>query len=327
MPVGTCTVVNYHGVLPHGYSIVDADLDGNLVSVENLREQLRLLKSCYDVIGPEDFRQWIERGVALPPRAILVTCDDGLVNTLTDMLPVLQDAGVPCLFFVTGASCGENPGPLWHEELYEMMRTGRIGEADWRLPGNSNLAPSGAGLQALWWDTVQRASRMDAEARAAWLAILRRKSEFQFGVAWERRWRLMNVDELKQMAAAGVSIGAHTLSHPVLAQCSEDEARREIVESKAAVERVLGTPVWAFAYSFGDSRTMGDREERLAREAGFTCAFLNVAGTTTRARAFALCRMHVTADMNLSEFEAHLSGVHARLQKSVRGWGSGASAW
>ena len=38
---------------------------------------------------------------------MLLTCDDGLQNTLTDMLPVLQELGLSCLFFVTGASLSE----------------------------------------------------------------------------------------------------------------------------------------------------------------------------------------------------------------------------
>jgi hypothetical protein len=63
---------------------------------------------------------------------------------------------------------------------------------------------------------------------------------------------------------------------------------------------------------------MGEREVRLAREAGFACAFLNVehwhAGP---ADSFALPRIHVTANTTLPEFAAHLSGLHTRLQRAV----------
>src|SRR5271154_6537407 len=83
-------VVTYHGVVPSGYEPVDAALDGNLVSAETLRRQLRLLKSNYDVVSPEDVLAWLEGGRKLPARAVLVTCDDGLLNHLRDMLPVLQ---------------------------------------------------------------------------------------------------------------------------------------------------------------------------------------------------------------------------------------------
>src|ERR1039457_814416 len=95
-PSGGCSVVNYHGVFSADHSTDDTFLDGNLVHPDAFRRQLRFLKSRYHVVHPEDFRAWLEQGKQLPSRAVLVTCDDGLLNALTDMLPVLQSEGVSC---------------------------------------------------------------------------------------------------------------------------------------------------------------------------------------------------------------------------------------
>ena len=129
-PVGGCSVVNYHGVVPADHSSDDTLLDGNLVHPEVFRQQLQFLKSHYHLVHPNDFRAWIEQGKPLPPRAVLVTCDDGLVNTLTDMLPVLQSEGISCLFLVTAYSCSNDPGMLWYEELYHLMRTKPLADSD-----------------------------------------------------------------------------------------------------------------------------------------------------------------------------------------------------
>jgi peptidoglycan/xylan/chitin deacetylase (PgdA/CDA1 family) len=315
-----CAVVNYHGVLPPDYPR-DPFLDGILISPEVFQRQLRFLKTNYHPIRPEDFRAWIEKGGTLPPRSVLVTCDDGLVNTLTDMLPILQNEGIACLFFVTGASCCEDPGMLWYEELYQLLRSGQARDADVQLIAETSEETRLTGsLQARWWETVLSLSRLNASSRADRIRDLRDRCRVGESVSSERRWRLLNVDELRQLAQAGMTIGAHTMSHPVLSQCSEDEARREMKESKAAIERVLEQPVWAFAYPFGNPTTMGEREVNLAWEAGFECAFLNVAGgASERAQPFALSRTHVRADMNMAEFEAHITGFHVRLQKAVRG--------
>ena len=59
---------------------------------------------------------------------------------------------------------------------------------------------------------------------------------------------------------------------------------------------------------------MGEREFCLAREAGYACAFLNVELWATESSGpLALPRSHVTSDMTLPEFAAHVSGFHARL--------------
>jgi peptidoglycan/xylan/chitin deacetylase (PgdA/CDA1 family) len=330
-PLGGYAVVNYHGVVPADYSGGEAFLDGNLVRPESFRQHLQFLKRHYHVIHPEDFRAWVEHGKRLPPRSVLVTCDDGLVNTLTDMLPLLQSEGVFCLFFVTGASCGSKPGMLWYEELYQLMRSRPLDGLELQLPIEESAEPSG-NFQAWWWSTVRRASRLDAKARADWMALVRGNcdatqasrseldSGLHSGLRCERRWRLLNVAELKALAEAGMIIGAHTLSHPVLSLCGEAEARREIQESKNDIERVLGQPVWAFAYPFGNPSTMGEREVGLAQEAGFACAFLNVEHWGEGpSNLFALPRIHVTVNTTLPEFAAHLSGLHARLQRAVGG--------
>jgi hypothetical protein len=102
--LGQLCVVTYHGVLPSGYKPIDSALDGGLVAGDVLRSQIQLLKSRYNVVSPNDVRRWIRQEAGLPSRALLLTCDDGLENTLTEMLPILQREQVGCLFFVTGCS-------------------------------------------------------------------------------------------------------------------------------------------------------------------------------------------------------------------------------
>jgi peptidoglycan/xylan/chitin deacetylase (PgdA/CDA1 family) len=333
-PPAGFAVVNYHGVVPaddsgSGVSSQDGFLDANLIRPQAFRRQLRFLKDHYHVIRPEDFRTSVERSKPLPARAVLLTCDDGLLNTLTDMLPILLSENVSCLFFVTAASCADSAGMLWYEELYCLMRSTPVFEQDLQLPAEEQTKfHASDNFQARWWGTVRRASRIDADRRADWLAQVRDRYGPMQDFRPEKRWRLLNVAELRQLAAAGMSIGAHTRSHPILSLCSEEEARREIGESKSELEQVLGQPVWAFAYPFGNSSTMGEREVRLAREAGFGSAFLNVENWNIGQEnagqpdpqvpnRFALPRIQVTVNTTLPEFAAHVSGLHTRLQLAV----------
>src|SRR5579864_3779503 len=148
-------VVTYHGVTPPGYEPVDPAFDGNLISVEMLRRQLRLLKAHYNIISPEDVLAWRQDGRELPRRAVLVTCDDGLLNCLTDMLPVLQQERVRCLFFVTGASAGQRRKVLWYEELFLLLRAS-AGPFEHSAEGLAIQGELGAQAQrrSMWWDAV-----------------------------------------------------------------------------------------------------------------------------------------------------------------------------
>jgi len=57
---------------------------------------------------------------------------------------------------------------------------------------------------------------------------------------------------------------------------------------------------------------------RLAEQAGFRCAFMNTGGGFgAKINRFALPRVHVTADMTLFEFEAHISGFYRMLRNRL----------
>lgn len=66
---------------------------------------------------------------------------------------------------------------------------------------------------------------------------------------------MMNADEVSALAAAGMEIGAHTITHPILSTLSPDEARAEIVQCKSTLEKIVGQDVQSFAYPNGRPET------------------------------------------------------------------------
>jgi peptidoglycan/xylan/chitin deacetylase (PgdA/CDA1 family) len=63
--------------------------------------------------------------------------------------------------------------------------------------------------------------------------------------------RLLNAMELREMQSAGMEIGSHTVSHARLTQIDDSHLRSELVESKHALENILGAEVGSFAYPYG----------------------------------------------------------------------------
>jgi peptidoglycan/xylan/chitin deacetylase (PgdA/CDA1 family) len=325
---GSFCVITYHGVLPDGYQVSDPQQDGSLVSAENFRSQLRLLKECYHVVSPTQVRDWVVDGKDLPELAILLTCDDGLKNALTGMAPILRDEDLSCMFFVLGASVAEDSRILWYEELYLLLLAAPAGSYAFDFPEVSFELGDRAQRRSAWWALVKKLSQIDQAARVRFTEAAR----LEFGLpdgwnarCWDneaqrQRFSLLNGDELRQLVDLGMSVGSHTLNHPILSQQSSDEAWREISESRSVLETAVGRPIWALAYPFGDPASVSTREMQMAEQAGFQCAFMNVGGGFgAQLPRFALPRVHVTAEMNLSEFEAHVSGFHRDFRSRLSG--------
>jgi peptidoglycan/xylan/chitin deacetylase (PgdA/CDA1 family) len=81
--------------------------------------------------------------------------------------------------------------------------------------------------------------------------------------------RMMDEAELRELAAAGFEIGAHSVNHPDLSQLDYEGCLREMTESRRTLERVIGAPVRTFAYPFC---RYGPAALAAARAAGFAAA-------------------------------------------------------
>lgn len=105
-----------------------------------------------------------------------------------------------------------------------------------------------------------------ADKRSAWLARPD-NPEPPAILSWEM---------VREMAAAGIEFGAHTMSHPRLSQLSEAEARCEITDSKKRIEDETGKEISLFCYPYGD---YNQETISLVKEVGFSAAFTTRRGT------------------------------------------------
>ena len=88
-----------------------------------------------------------------------------------------------------------------------------------------------------------------------------------------RRETLMTWDEVRTTARHPlVTIGAHSVHHYNLRRLPEEDARREIADAAAMLAIELGETPKHMAYPYGYVWAVGEREVRLAEEAGFVSA-------------------------------------------------------
>lgn len=80
---------------------------------------------------------------------------------------------------------------------------------------------------------------------------------------------LLDAARLRALHAAAIEIGSHTVTHPRLPSLDEQAARREMADSKARLEDLLGARVVHFAYPYG---AFGSRDAWLAADCGYELA-------------------------------------------------------
>lgn len=133
--------------------------------------------------------------------------------------------------------------------------------------------------------------------------------------------RMMTADELRELAAAGVELGAHTVNHVDLADADAETCRREVAESRAQLEAIAGGPVRSFAYPFC---RYGDAALAAVAEAGFANA-VTCLGNGSWA-PLEVRRAMITGVDGTPAFLAKLADVYDPVFRSrAGGWARGAT--
>jgi peptidoglycan/xylan/chitin deacetylase (PgdA/CDA1 family) len=232
-----------------------------------------LLRRGYRAVSTAEIEDAIARDKELPPLSLHISFDDAWRSNLTEVIPVAESLEVPITLFVPTEPILS--GHYWWSRVESVARDkGR---------------------------TAARLKHVPDEERRAYLDEMTRESELPR--------EAMTLDELRSIARLkNVTIGSHTLTHPILPNCSDSVLEQEVGESKRILEYWLGRSVTSFAYPNGD---VGEREYKAVQRAGYRTAFttLQKHEWLTKAKPLALPRFALLNNAATSENIARATGL------------------
>lgn len=300
------------------------------VTPRHFEEHLQVLRE-YGRPSPLQKLSRAVRDGGVPNRAVVVTFDDGYADNLLNAKPLLEKHDVPATVFVATGYSGQDREFWWDELDRLFLQPGRLPpelrlrvngqEHFWEL-GDTSDYDEGSHRRDLRWRAWQEAEPTPRHSvyRSLWQLMHpmsdgeRRQIRSEL-LAWagstgsaRPTHRSLTLDEISELARGGlVEVGCHTVTHPQLSALDADSQRREIDESKARLEEILGRPVTSFAYPYGRECDYSFETVGLVRGAGFDCACTTSVGTVGRgADPFRLPRVQVE-DMDGEAFARLLS--------------------
>jgi peptidoglycan/xylan/chitin deacetylase (PgdA/CDA1 family) len=265
------------------------------VSPSHFAQQLQVLKAIADPISLESLVK-AKSDRELPARPVCVTFDDGYADNLFAAKPALEAYGVPGTVFITPGYLGV-PENLWWDELAKLILdpASRLDELRLSLSGNNHawVFPQGPGGHSAWraWEPVpgpRQAAYLEIYEALVKLSDAGREEameQLRRGATYtdRRQHRAMTEDEVRQLAEGElVQIGAHTLTHPILAQLAPEQQQQEIAGSKSRLEALTGRSITTFAYPYGKKNHYNRQTVATVRANGFACACSNFGGLVTR---------------------------------------------
>ena len=227
---GCGRILMYHGIAPQ--------------SAQALAEQLHYLIRHFKVVSLETMLDRLTNGSFPLAHEIVLTFDDGLRDNLTVVYPILRQLQVSATMFVCPGLV-ESGAWLWNHEMRCRMQTLAVPDlAELRM---KLLAP-GTSVDAIveWMKTLRLQQRLVAEE-----TIRQATAGFQPTAIQHGAFDIMDWDDLRSLDCNLITVGSHTLSHPILTTLSAEEIESEILESRRCLEQRLEREVNFFCYPNG----------------------------------------------------------------------------
>jgi peptidoglycan/xylan/chitin deacetylase (PgdA/CDA1 family) len=258
---GRLSILIFHRVLAQ-----PDPLFPDLPTAERFDATMSWVRSWFRVLPLRDAIDQLFRGT-IPSRALAITFDDGYADNESIAAPILKRLQLTATFFVsTGFLDG---GCMWNDRVIDAIRADTGPQIDLTSLGLGTLPLASAGQRRRAIDTILiTIKHLEPQRRQAAVEAVVAAAG---GVPPPAP--MMRPDQVRNLRALGMDVGAHTVSHPILTRLEPAAAFEEMSGGKRELEGMLGEPVRLFAYPNGVPRQDYAAEHAaMARECGFEAA-------------------------------------------------------
>lgn len=206
-----------------------------------LERQLRVLSLVFPVVPLADV---VSRQGKNGRARVALTFDDGMRSNIAVAYPILRKLGLCATFFVCPGLI-ERGAWLWNHEARARLRT--LAPQTLLELTSSVGGPAGVEPFVEWMKTLDIAVRRHLEE-----AIRAATPNFKPTREQREQHDLADWDELARLDPRVITIGSHSMSHPILTSLTPDETDAELRESRELLETRLQQSVTLFCYPNGN---------------------------------------------------------------------------
>jgi peptidoglycan/xylan/chitin deacetylase (PgdA/CDA1 family) len=275
------------------------------VSRETFREQVLYARRAFQILCPDTML----REIGKCAHALVITVDDGYRDFYDIAFPILREASVPAIVYLT-TDFIDGKSWLWFDKVDYIMREAGQREFPFSLIDEERMFTRNDAIEILGRlkkiTTQDRDNQIEKLTAYLGVRIPEIPPEDYMPLSWE---------QIREMADHGIAFGSHTCTHPILTHTDAETARLEILRSKERIQEELGKPVKSFAYPNGDySESVRQMIEEAGYEYSFSC---NYGFFDSRDDRYTLSRIPI-GDRPLIYFRQELCGVDILKQRIRR---------
>lgn len=265
-----CVFLCYHRI-----GQLTSDYWQNVVSPDNFREHLKVIKRYYQPASMSQLINSFELGAFPGRRTIIVTFDDGYASNLTYACEPLSEFDLPAIFFLNTYLLEENKNYWWDELQYLLNEaTPPISVNLSVFSHETNLPFKTPNQKAYSFFFLHRLFKsLDLYTRERILSSLKEQIKVIGSAALVEERKPLTSSEIENLSRDSLfEIGGHTHSHRALSLLSDEEQQDEIQKNKKILEKITNKDIIHFSYPFGGKGDFDDISIKILRKLGFRSA-------------------------------------------------------
>lgn len=263
-------ILMYHRVLKNPDPLLH-----DVIDAAEFEKHAATLARNFNVLHLSDAAVRLQEGT-LPPRAAVITFDDGYRDNFEVALPLLEKYSIPATFFVAAGFL--DGGMMWNDRIIETVRRSKGSKID--------LSNVGLGVHSIVSndDRINTIMSLINQLKYQPLSL---RLELVSRISPEVGQQLpddlmMSSSQVLGLSEHGMEIGGHTLNHPILSRLDSIQAETEILAGRKKLEEIIGKRVGVFAYPNGRPGTDYQREHvDMLKKIGFDCGVSTSWGCAT----------------------------------------------
>lgn len=277
----------------HRIAVPEVDVWEINVSPAMFEQQLQVLKKMGNVVPLQQLVNEINAG-KLHKNRIAITFDDGYIDNFTVAKPFLEKYCLPATFFISSGNIGTEKEYWWDELEHLILFTQHLPPffslqiretiVETELKTEVFLDEELRQKHGCWKACTEEPPTIRAKLfYKLWqtlrpLPAIEQQQYLQNIQTWINKpklarpeYRTMSIAELKELATDDLfTIGAHTVTHPALADHSAQFQKKELLENRYFLSEITGREINLLAYPYGN---YNEQTLTIAPETGFNAAF------------------------------------------------------
>jgi len=310
------TVLAYHRIIDSNQPDFDYYEANVSATPAMFAQQMAYIDQHFNVVSLAEVIAFLNGESHLPPRALLITFDDGYLDNYVNARPILKQYQFPAvIFLMTSRMENTTLRPWWDTCAYAFHHTSKndvtlplIGDVVWT---------SSAERRSYREQFITALKNVPEKDKQRYLIALHKALEVQ--KAQDAKPLFVNWDQVRELVADGIACQPHTVTHPILTRISDEQVKQELQGSRDKIVAETDQTIQAFAYPNGSTKDYHSVAINTLKELDYVAAFTLTAGPVPYLEAkqhpYEIKRVYLGRRDSMDIFKLKVMGLDALVNR------------